>query len=69
MTQAEDHQNVQIKTVKETMFRRNLTKNEANIHPDAGSTIKIAKPKIKEVEVNAYENQINSRITQDANGF
>jgi hypothetical protein len=38
------------------MFRRNFTKNEANIQPDAGSTIKIAKPKIKEVEVNAYEN-------------
>lgn len=69
MTKAEDQQNVLIKTVKEPMFRRNFTKNEANIQPDAGSTIKIAKPKIKEVEVNAYENQINSRITKDAQGF
>jgi hypothetical protein len=38
------------------MYRRDLTKNEASILPDLGSTIKIAKPKVKVAEVNAYEN-------------
>lgn len=56
MTKAEDQQTVRINTVREPMYHRDVTKNEANIIPDIGSTIKVAKPKVKVAEVNAYEN-------------
>ena len=44
-----------IKDIKEPNFRRDLTKNEANILPDKGSTIKITGKKRKHVEANPYE--------------
>lgn len=60
---------VKVSTIKEALFTRDLTKNEAGIHPDAGSTIKIAKPKAKSIAPNPYEQQINSRIKPDAAGI
>ena len=52
------------------MYQRDLTKNEAGILPDAGSTIVISKPKSKtESEVNPYEHTINSRLKADSHGM
>jgi hypothetical protein len=62
MTKAEDKQTVTVHTVKEPMFMRDFTKNEAGIKPDEGSTIAIAKQKEKFKEIHAFENQVNSRV-------
>lgn len=49
-------QQVRVHSIKEPLFKRDLTKNEAGIVPDLGSTIKIAKPKSKTAkEMSAYE--------------
>ena len=45
-----------ISNIKEPVYKRDLTKNEAGIMPDKGSTIKIAAKKQKvKGEANAYE--------------
>ena len=51
-----------ITNIKEPSFKRNTVKNEANIQPDKGSTIKITGKKVKVTEPNPYETQINSRM-------
>ena len=56
-----------ISGIKEPVYQRDLTKNEAGIMPDRGSTIKIAPKKSKQKgEENAYEKQVNSRMKPDA---
>ena len=45
-----DGRYISIKEIKEPNFQRDLTKNEGNIIPDRGSTIKIAPKKIKKFE-------------------
>ena len=51
-----------IRDIKEPVFQRDLQKNEANILPDRGSTIKIAAKKEKQIEENPYEKQISARM-------
>lgn len=51
-----------ITNIKEPSFKRDTVKNEANIEPDRGSTIKIKGKKTKVTEPNPYETQINSRM-------
>ena len=64
-----------ISDIKEPIYKRDLTKNEAGIMPDRGSTIKIAPKKHKvKGKANAYEKQVNSRMRPDGtsesiNGF
>lgn len=65
ISQPADEQAVVVHTIKEPLFRRDLTKNEAGIMPDPGSTISVAKRKDKTKEVSAYEHQINGRVASD----
>ena len=51
-----------IKDIKQPTFTRDNTKNEAEIVPDKGSTIKIKGRKTKFVEENPYEKQIANRM-------
>ena len=51
-----------IKDIKEPTFQRVKDKNEANIQPDRGSTIKIKSKKEKATEANPYETQIAARM-------
>ena len=44
-----------IKEIKQPTFVRDMNKNEANIVPDKGSTIKITGKKPKFSEANPYE--------------
>lgn len=60
--QPANEQAVVMHSIKEPLFRRDLTKNEAGIMPDPGSTISIAKRKDKTNEVSAYEHQVNGRV-------
>ena len=57
-----DGRYMSIKDIKQPIFQRDLTKNEAEIRPDKGSTIKIAPRKQKHVEINPYEKQISNRM-------
>lgn len=66
---AEDKQGITIHTVKEPMYRRDLTKHEGGIMPDAGSTIIIGKQKEKLIELNAFEQQVNGRVIVNENQF
>lgn len=69
LTRTENNNTVRIQSIQEPLFKRDLTKNEASILPDPGSTIKIAKPKNKAAsEMSAYERQINQRIQKDPYG-
>ena len=69
MLQAENSQNVTVTNVHEPKFRQDQSKNEGGIIPDSGSTIVIAKPKAKQTEVNAFENQVNGRVQADPTTF
>ena len=51
-----------ITEIKQPTFQRDTTKNEGNIQPDKGSTIKIAAKKTKTFEQNPYETQIANRM-------
>ncbi len=51
-----------IKDIKQPTYRRDKTKQEGNIAPDKGSTIKVAGKKQKVVEPNPYETQIAMRM-------
>ena len=51
-----------IRDIQEPTFKRDQTKQEGNINPDRGSTIKIANKKQKTVEPNPYETQIAMRM-------
>lgn len=54
-SQGIDRRYQSIKDIKEKAFVKDLSKNEANIRPDKGSTIKIAGKKSKKTEPNPYE--------------
>ena len=54
-SQGIDRRYQSIKDIKEKAFVKDLSKNEANIRPDKGSTIKIAGKKSKQTEPNPYE--------------
>ena len=51
-----------IKDIKQPNFIRDTTKNEADIVPDKGSTIKVKGRKSKFTEENPYEKQIENRM-------
>ena len=53
--QGVDRRYLSIKDIKQPTFSRDLKKNEANIVPDKGSTIKIRGKKPKVTETNPYE--------------
>ena len=53
-----------ITEVHEPGFRRDLNKNEGLIEPDKGSSIRIANKKMKAVEQQPYEAQIENRCRQ-----
>ena len=64
-----DGKHSKVSDIKEPIFKRDLTKNEAGIMPDKGSSIRIADKKQKQAgEQNAYEKQINSRIKPEDGG-
>ena len=51
-----------MKDIKQPAFQRDINKNEGNIVPDKGSTIKIRGQKGKFTEANPYEQQIAARM-------
>ena len=70
-TKGIDRRYTSIRDIKESTFKRDLTKNEGNIIPDRGSTIKITAKKQKQIEENSYEKQILARMRpeENSNGF
>ena len=60
-----DGRYLSIRDIKQPTFKRDQNKNEANIVPDRGSTIKIAGRKQKFSEPNPYEQNIASRMAPD----
>ena len=64
-----DGKHSKVSDIKEPILKRDLTKNEAGIKPDKGSSIRIADKKQKQAgEQNAYEKQINSRMKPEDGG-
>ena len=60
--QGMDRRYLSIRDIKQPTFQRDQNKNEANIVPDRGSTIKIAGRKTKHFEANPYEQNIANRM-------
>lgn len=57
-----DRRYTAIQDIREPAFQRDLTKNEGNIAPDFGSSIKIHPKKQSQVEPNPFEKQISARM-------
>ena len=55
MTKSMKQNSMTMKDIKQPVFSRDNTKNEGNIVPDKGSTIKIRGQKSKITESNPYE--------------